>query len=72
MDPTTWVLDRLIEYFPEGGMSRAWAVPALEEVIGTLEGRASGLVFGMVTSALDGNRIPQILALARDAIRSWG
>ena len=71
MDPTTWVLDRIVDHFSGGGMARAGAVRALAEVIGAMEGRTS-LVFGMVLSAIDMTRAPEILALARDAIASWG
>ncbi len=72
MDPTTWVLDHIVDLFLEGGLTRARAVERLEGAIAALEGRSNGLVFGMVTSVIDRDRIPQILALARDAIRSWG
>ena len=72
MDPTTWVLDRIVDHFPGGGMTREGALRTLDEVIRALEGRSTGLVFGMVTSAIDMGRAPQIIALARDAIASWG
>jgi hypothetical protein len=72
MDPTTWVLDQIVGLFPGGGYNRGAAVPSLQGVIDTLEGRSGGLVFGMVLSALDMARAPQIIALARDAIAAWG
>jgi len=72
MDPTTWVLDQIVGLFPGGGYDRGAAVRSLEGVIATLEGRSGGLVFGMVLSALDMARAPQIIALARDAIAAWG
>ncbi len=70
MDPTTWVLDHIVEYFPEGGFPREAAVAGLAHAIAALEGKTNGLVFGMVTSAIDRDRA-KILALARDALAAW-
>jgi len=41
MDPTTWVLDRIVEQYPETGIERGVAVPSLRGVIATLEGQYS-------------------------------
>jgi hypothetical protein len=72
MDPTTWVLDRIVEQYPETGIHRDVAVPSLKSLIATLEGRTGGLVFGMVADVVDGGRRAEIIALARDALAAWG
>ena len=72
VDPTAWVLDRIIDNFKSADNVRNRSIAALEEVVQTVNGTSpDGLLFGMVSSLIDKAKSQQIISLAEDAISSW-
>lgn len=74
-DQTEWVLDRIVELHPDAnaGFAPQIAIQTIQEAIGALEGdgKFGATLFGLAYTAVDPNKVAQMLSLLRGVLEAW-